>query len=228
MSSRPLVSESLVVVDGRRQARVAAGRWTPAIRGDRWRYRSPRSVSSTCIVKATSRSCSRRTKRTRSGSSASRTERLTSRTASTTTSCKGQADAVNPAKQGTKAAPHYRRDGWPARPSLRFASGSPMSKPANLSRALWRGWPLRRPFRRSPRGLACRRPTHSSRPSRHRLSTSTLANVMRQALAGMLWSKQFYLYDVDKWLEAAGQFLQADPESQRLGTITGITCTTVT
>jgi hypothetical protein len=26
------------------------------------------------------------------------------------------------------------------------------------------------------------------------------ANVMRQALAGMLWSKQFYFYDIDKWL----------------------------
>src|SRR4029077_7459097 len=30
------------------------------------------------------------------------------------------------------------------------------------------------------------------------------ATVMRQALAGMLWSKQFYLYDVDKWLEERG------------------------
>jgi hypothetical protein len=27
---------------------------------------------------------------------------------------------------------------------------------------------------------------------------------MRQALAGMLWSKQFYFYDVDKWLEERG------------------------
>jgi len=27
------------------------------------------------------------------------------------------------------------------------------------------------------------------------------ASVMRQALAGMLWSKQFYYYDVDRWLE---------------------------
>ena len=27
------------------------------------------------------------------------------------------------------------------------------------------------------------------------------ANVFRQALAGMLWSKQFYLYDIDKWLD---------------------------
>jgi hypothetical protein len=33
------------------------------------------------------------------------------------------------------------------------------------------------------------------------------ANVMRQALAGMLWSKQFYYYDVHKWLAEHG----ADP-----------------
>ncbi|MEY4395651.1 MAG: hypothetical protein RL595_2900 [Planctomycetota bacterium] len=30
------------------------------------------------------------------------------------------------------------------------------------------------------------------------------ALVMRQALAGMLWSKQYYFYDVDKWLEERG------------------------
>jgi hypothetical protein len=30
---------------------------------------------------------------------------------------------------------------------------------------------------------------------------SDAASVMRQALAGMLWSKQFYYYDVDRWLE---------------------------
>jgi hypothetical protein len=33
------------------------------------------------------------------------------------------------------------------------------------------------------------------------------ANVMRQALASMLWSKQFYYYDVERWLEERG----ADP-----------------
>jgi hypothetical protein len=37
------------------------------------------------------------------------------------------------------------------------------------------------------------------------------ANVMRQALAGMLWSKQFYYYDVNKWLEEHG----ADPFNPR-------------
>ena len=30
------------------------------------------------------------------------------------------------------------------------------------------------------------------------------ARVMRQALAGMLWSKQYYFFDVDKWLEEHG------------------------
>src|SRR5262249_13918216 len=29
-------------------------------------------------------------------------------------------------------------------------------------------------------------------------------HVMRQALAGMLWSKQFYYYDVNRWLEERG------------------------
>ena len=27
---------------------------------------------------------------------------------------------------------------------------------------------------------------------------------MRQALAGMLWSKQYFFFDVDKWLEEHG------------------------
>ncbi|MBS1542210.1 MAG: glucosidase [Bacteroidetes bacterium] len=34
--------------------------------------------------------------------------------------------------------------------------------------------------------------------------TKDQANVMRQALAGMLWSKQFFHYDVAKWLEERG------------------------
>jgi hypothetical protein len=31
-----------------------------------------------------------------------------------------------------------------------------------------------------------------------------LVNVMRQAMAGMLWTKQFYHYDLDRWLEERG------------------------
>src|SRR5262245_31917865 len=37
--------------------------------------------------------------------------------------------------------------------------------------------------------------------------TADEATVMRQALAGMLWGKQFYYYDVDRWLKERG----ADP-----------------
>ena len=36
------------------------------------------------------------------------------------------------------------------------------------------------------------------------------ANVMRQALAGMLWSKQYYFFDLAKWLSEHG----ADSEVQ--------------
>ena len=39
------------------------------------------------------------------------------------------------------------------------------------------------------------------------------ANVMRQALAGMLWSKQFYYYDVTRWLKEHG--IQPHKANQR-------------
>ncbi|HVH87221.1 MAG TPA: hypothetical protein VM912_10885, partial [Terriglobales bacterium] len=39
-------------------------------------------------------------------------------------------------------------------------------------------------------------------------------NVMRQAFAGMLWSKQFYNYDVDTWLD--GDPAQPSPPKERL------------
>jgi len=39
-------------------------------------------------------------------------------------------------------------------------------------------------------------------------------NVMRQALAGMMWSKQFYYYDVNRWLR--GDLAEPPPPSERL------------
>jgi hypothetical protein len=41
------------------------------------------------------------------------------------------------------------------------------------------------------------------------------ANVMRQALAGMLWSKQYFYYDLDKWLEEHGAGAQLPPQQRR-------------
>ena len=49
--------------------------------------------------------------------------------------------------------------------------------------------------------LASPRRTSSTCRSRRRDTPAEEANVMRQALAGMLWSKQHYFFDLDTWLE---------------------------
>ncbi|HEX4679995.1 MAG TPA: hypothetical protein VH210_12420 [Gaiellaceae bacterium] len=46
-------------------------------------------------------------------------------------------------------------------------------------------------------------------------SSGDEALVVRQALAGMLWSKQLYYYDVDRWLD--GDPTQPQPPASRLG-----------
>src|SRR5207237_10309160 len=45
-------------------------------------------------------------------------------------------------------------------------------------------------------------------------ASAELAMVMRQAFAGMLWSKQLYHYDVDRWLD--GDPSQPKPPPERL------------
>ena len=51
------------------------------------------------------------------------------------------------------------------------------------------------------RRSARRRPTTSTRPSSPPRATADEKLVQRQAFAGMLWSKQIYLFDVNLWLE---------------------------
>ena len=75
------------------------------------------------LPRASRRCCSPRTRRTRCGCSAS-PARATSRTASTTASCTARADAVNPARTGTKAAAHYALDGSRRRDASASACGS--------------------------------------------------------------------------------------------------------
>ena len=45
---------------------------------------------------------------------------------------------------------------------------------------------------------------------------------MRQALAGMLWSKQYFFYDSDKWLEEHG-IDPMQPSRSRCATASGST-----
>ena len=138
----------------------------------------------------------------------------------------GQADAVNPAKQGTKAAPHYRLTVGP-RDQLAVRLRLTDVEPANLSRAYGEDGPFGVHFDEVLRSRVQEADAFFAAVTPPALDVDS-ANVMRQALAGMLWSKQFYLYDVDKWLEERGSDPFKPTRKSALGTITGITCTTVT
>ncbi len=114
----------------------------------------------------------------------------------------GQADAVNPQQLGTKAAAHYQLK-IPARGSetLRLRLG--VVSPADLASRNGSSGSFGAAFDEI---LTLRK--READEFYATVIPPTLdadrANVMRQALAGMLWSKQFYHYDVDKWLEERG------------------------
>ena len=109
--------------------------------------------------------------------------------------------AVNPEKKGTKASPLYRLTIQPGRCEvvrLRLTSRTP----AEFAKGNGAG----------PFGAAFDDALSARKNEADEFYASIIppsldadeANVMRQALAGMLWSKQFYFYDVDKWLEERG------------------------
>jgi hypothetical protein len=115
----------------------------------------------------------------------------------------GQEGAVNPEKKGTKAAAHYYLTVNPGACQvvrLRLSDTAPDTLfQINVDGA----GPFDGHFEET---LQARR--READEFYAAVIPSSLgadaANVMRQALAGMLWSKQFYHYDVDKWLEERG------------------------
>jgi hypothetical protein len=130
----------------------------------------------------------------------------------------GNQGAVNPDKQGTKAAAHYRvtiAAGESATVRLRLtgqpgASGKPAASPfgTEFDKTLAARLQEADEFYRSV-----------TPPS---LSPDA-ANVMRQAIAGMLWSKQFFFFDGDNWLTSiipTPSIRDIDPP----GTRSGSTC----
>jgi hypothetical protein len=107
----------------------------------------------------------------------------------------GQQDAVNPAQKGTKVAALYRLNVKPGECKtirVRLSSKEPGAKGNPFSDF---GDVVERRHKEADQFYDTVIP---------RSLTGDQANVMRQALAGMLWSKQFYHYDVDKWLEERG------------------------
>ncbi|MFM1841620.1 MAG: hypothetical protein RLZZ490_351 [Cyanobacteriota bacterium] len=109
----------------------------------------------------------------------------------------GQADAVNPDHMGTKAAPYYQ---------LTIAGGETATVRLRLSHTQLSD--SASPFAQFDQIFAARRQEadefyDSITPDSIKNDGDHL-NVMRQALAGMLWTKQYFYYDLDKWLEEHG------------------------
>jgi hypothetical protein len=118
----------------------------------------------------------------------------------------GRKDAVNADGVGTKAAVHYRLTlaaGGSATVRLRLSDTAPTA--ASLGREFDAAFARR--VREADEFYATIIPAHLSDDARL---------VMRQALAGLLWSKQFFHYDVRRWLEGdpAGP---PSPASRRTG-----------
>jgi hypothetical protein len=111
----------------------------------------------------------------------------------------GKRDAVNPARTGTKAAAHY--------PITIKAGGSAVIRLRLCETAPGTAFT---PFGTEFDSIFADRLREADEFYQAVIPaslTAEAARVMRQALAGMLWSKQFYYYDLDKWLEEHG----ADP-----------------
>jgi hypothetical protein len=108
---------------------------------------------------------------------------------------RGNPDAVNSSRTGTKCAAHRVVEVGPGATAvleLRLCDAPPAK--------------LREPFAGLETTFATR---HADADEFYRAltpprATEDEARVMRQALAGMLWSKQYYFFDADKWLREHG------------------------
>jgi hypothetical protein len=112
----------------------------------------------------------------------------------------GRQDAVNANRNGTKVAAHYRRTigaGQSATVRLRLLAKAQVESHQQRKDS---AFPFGRPFdemfatrvREANEFYGAVTPPSVSKDA---------ANVMRQAIAGMLWSKQYYFWDGDAWLE---------------------------
>jgi hypothetical protein len=112
----------------------------------------------------------------------------------------GQQGAVNPDKIGTKVAAHYRRTigpGHSASVRLRLTGQAPGDK-GGKARTAPSGFG--REFDQTLAGRLQEADEFYRSVTPPSVSPDA-ANVMRQAIAGMLWSKQFYFFDGDSWLD---------------------------
>jgi hypothetical protein len=120
----------------------------------------------------------------------------------------GRQEAVNPDKSGTKVAAHYRctiGPGQSATVRLRLSNRTTSANPPNppLPKG-GKGGFQSKPFDKSFDEIFADRLAEADEFYRSVTPPSVsedAANVMRQAIAGMLWSKQFFFFDGDNWLD---------------------------
>ena len=107
----------------------------------------------------------------------------------------GKQSAVNPAKQGTKVAAHYRQvvgSGQSATVRLRLTGQGGKNRTSSSGFGAEFDKTLTLRLQEADEFYKSVTPPSASPDA---------ADVMRQAIAGMLWSKQFYFFDGDNWLD---------------------------
>jgi hypothetical protein len=114
----------------------------------------------------------------------------------------GRHEAVNPAHTGTKAAAHY---------ILNIAAGQTVTVRLRLTAVDTLPAPFGDPFTALMTQRQQEADAFYQRISPFPL-TEDLRNVQRQAFAGLLWSKQYYHYDVDRWLKGDPEGPAPSPE----------------
>jgi len=105
----------------------------------------------------------------------------------------GNQTAVNPDKRGTKVAAHYH-----------VSVGAGRTEVIRLRLSTVSAGPKGKPFGEPFDDLFAERLREADEFYKSVTPPSVsedAANVMRQALAGMLWSKQFFFFDGDNWLD---------------------------
>ena len=118
----------------------------------------------------------------------------------------GRQEAVNPEKKGTKASAHHR---------LTVEAGQSQTIRLRLSDVAAATVTASKKVQSVPLGSGFDATMRARQQEADEFYATVIpsslnadaAKVMRQAIAGMLWSKQYYNYDVDRWLEEHG----ADP-----------------
>ncbi len=117
----------------------------------------------------------------------------------------GQANAINPQQQGTKSCIHYKRTiaaGGCTVVRLRLSPEKALDKPLLSVDEI-----VEARLQEADEFYQALHPPKASRDE---------CNIQRQALAGMMWSKQNYIFDVEAWLKGDNSSMPPPQSRQKI------------